>query len=300
MSGKQATLVTLFADISNSTGLYEVLGDTAAYRKLAACIDTLAETVRRHEGTVIKTIGDEVMATFPLPDPALEAACAMQAAIGGRSQAGSSDLAIHVGFHYGSVVLENNDVFGDAVNVAARMTTWAKEGQIITTKGTVAFLSAPLKARTRRLFRAPVKGRQEAIEIFEVIWQKTDMTFIDSTTVPLIPPVKQVLRLSHQNQFHVVDENRRLLTLGREADNDLVIDQPSISRRHARIEYLAGRFVLSDHSTNGTYVLMEGSPGIFLRRDSLTLLGAGKICFQRNEGATPEAFVPFQCHSPSE
>jgi hypothetical protein len=78
--------------------------------------------------------------------------------------------------HFGPALLEGGDVFGDAVNVAARMAAQAKGGQIITTKTTIDLLDPITQATSRFVDRAPIKGKKEDIEIYEIIWQETDVT----------------------------------------------------------------------------------------------------------------------------
>lgn len=74
MAPKTTNLTILFADISGSTRLYEVLGDGPARAKVASCLQMLADVTERHNGTVIKTIGDEIMCTFPNAEVSVAAA----------------------------------------------------------------------------------------------------------------------------------------------------------------------------------------------------------------------------------
>jgi adenylate cyclase len=169
MPQQTASLAVLFADISGSTRLYETLGDLFAREKVAQCLSVLTRLIRQHGGTMLKTIGDEVMATFPSADAAVQAACAMQEALAEEAAARQTPLAIHVGLHFGLMVREANDVFGDAVNVAARMAALAKAGQILTTKQTAEVLAPVTRTSTRYIDRTTVKGKQGEIDIFEVI-----------------------------------------------------------------------------------------------------------------------------------
>ena len=162
MAPKTTNLTILFADISGSTRLYEVLGDAPARAKVANCLQMLTEATQRHGGTVIKTIGDEIMCTFPSAENACNAACEMHELVEDditeQTAAGPVSLAIRIGIHHGPAILEGGDVFGDAVNVAARMASMSKAGQIITTQMTIDELSPVLKASSRFIDRAPVKG----------------------------------------------------------------------------------------------------------------------------------------------
>ncbi len=81
MSPKTTNLAILFADVSGSTHLFEVLGDATARVKVAECLDLLTEVTKEHNVTVIKTIGDEIMCTFPTADDAAKAAIGMHEAL---------------------------------------------------------------------------------------------------------------------------------------------------------------------------------------------------------------------------
>ena len=76
--GKDIELAILFADVVGSTRLFEELGDVRARDMIATCIDVMRTATERYNGTVIKTMGDEVMSTFPCADEALNAAAQMQ------------------------------------------------------------------------------------------------------------------------------------------------------------------------------------------------------------------------------
>lgn len=174
MSRQNATLAIVFADISGSTRLYESLGDAVARELVSQCLDLMTEYTHKHSGTVIKTIGDEIMCTYPTADQAIESTMAMQEAVTEDlpriNPNTPAELSIRIGLHYGPCILESGDVFGDAVNVAARMAGLAKGQQIITTRDTAEALSPLLSASTRHLDRIPVKGKAEELDIFEVIW----------------------------------------------------------------------------------------------------------------------------------
>src|SRR5262245_4517594 len=76
--GDAIELAIMFADVVGSTRLYEVMGDVKARDLVATCLDVMRDATEGHSGTVIKTIGDEVMSTFPTVDDALDAAVQMQ------------------------------------------------------------------------------------------------------------------------------------------------------------------------------------------------------------------------------
>ena len=119
----------LFSDLQGSTALYERVGDAQAYNMVRDHFALLAGIVRDHDGAVVKTIGDAVMASFGDPANAVKAALAMQAAIADH------DLVLKLGVHMGpSVVVTLNDrldYFGSTVNMAARLQGQSAGGDIV-------------------------------------------------------------------------------------------------------------------------------------------------------------------------
>jgi class 3 adenylate cyclase len=290
MARKTATIAILFGDISGSTRLYETLGDTVAREVVSACLALMTEHIEKHGGTVIKTIGDEIMSTFDTAEQAVEAAMAMQEGVIEDLPERRTDipttLTIAVGLHFGPAILEGGDVFGDAVNVAARMAGIAKGGQIITTQESAESLPAALRSSTRHLDRISVKGKSEDIDIFEVLWQSEDVTRM--TTGLLKTEVKTArLSLSYNGRTVTLHSDTSALVLGRGKKADMVVNDTMASREHARIECRRGKFVLTDMSTNGTYVLTPDGPA-YLRREDIVLLGEGKIALGRDLGEATE------------
>ena len=176
--GKDIELAILFADVVGSTRLYELMGDLRARDMVAICIDVMRSATEQRQGTVIKTMGDEVMATFPSADEALNAAAQMQQQISSHAQlkVDGQPVAIRIGCHFGPVMLENRDVFGATVHTANRMTSQAKAGQIITTAATVEQLSPEWRASCRQIDIATLKGQGSEVALYEVLWQTEDVT----------------------------------------------------------------------------------------------------------------------------
>ena len=157
---QQVSATILFADICGSTRLFEQYGDVQARLIETRVLDKLTEETGVYGGVVIKTIGDELMCRFPSAEQAVKAACDMHRAIKNDPGLVKLNMAIKIGLHHGPVLVENNDVFGDAVNVAARMVSLSKADQIITTGETVGFLYDELRQITRNLGRSSVRGKQ--------------------------------------------------------------------------------------------------------------------------------------------
>lgn len=278
-----ASLAVLFADISDSTKLYEILGDVAARKLIARCLDALGFIVQKHQGVVIKTIGDELMSTFPSADHAIEAAIDMQKHLNNSNtidHALLSGLSIRIGFHYGSVIKEAGDIFGDAVNIAARVAAMAKKQQILMTGTTLGVLSN--RPNTRFLERVLVKGKSQPIDIYEINWEaegvSTTYTANNQPAEADNDPNCPSLRLRYSDKTFLLDEAHPMISIGRSQKNDITIEDDVISRHHAHLEYYRGEFFLVDKSANGTFISPRGgNDQVFLHRSSILLQGKGSI-----------------------
>ena len=297
--GREQELAILFADVVGSTQLYEALGDEVARETVQACVDAMKQSTEKFGGSVIKTMGDEVMATFPSADDAMNAATQMQKAITNKPAMGTDDIrvAIRIGCHFGHVVVEDRDIFGAAVHTANRMTSQAKAGQIITTAVTVEQLSGDWQSLVRQIGVTTLRGQSDEVALYEVLWQPEDATNV----LPEIdwkkdkPKVGQLTLRFRGREFVMQDGGTRGVTLGRGDDNDLTIKGNLISRLHARIELNRSRFVLIDESTNGTFILREDGEEIYVRRDSAQLSGSGVIGLGRVATPGTPLAIEFNC-----
>jgi adenylate cyclase len=301
MSPKTTNLATMFADISGSTRLFEILGDATARVKVSDTLELLTKVIHLHNGTVIKTIGDEIMCTFPTADDSANAATEMQETLEDANdmrEEGAPEIKIRVGMHFGPALLEGGDVFGDAVNVAARMAAQAKGGQIITTKSTVDLLQPIMRASTRFVDRAPIKGKKEDIEIFEIIWQEEDVTRMATGMLQEMPKVPQVsLEVSYGGKTVVLNQDKSGLVMGRSQACDLPVNEKLASRQHVRIELRRNKFFIIDQSTNGSHISMDNADDAFLRREEMHISGNGKISLGKSFAEGPTEVVTFTLKS---
>ncbi|MDP4553457.1 adenylate/guanylate cyclase domain-containing protein [Alkalihalobacillus macyae] len=125
----------LFSDLRGSTSLYEVAGDANAYRQVNDHFEFLSKWITHHNGSIIKTIGDSVMACFYAPEDALKAALSIQQSVESFNQSNETNLIIKLGMYNGPAiaVTANNqlDYFGHTVNLAARIEQESKGSDVI-------------------------------------------------------------------------------------------------------------------------------------------------------------------------
>ena len=293
MTSHHGARAILFADISGSTRLYETLGDQQAAERVGRSLTMLARVCEDCGGRVIRTNGDGALCLFETADAALRASRLMQEKTDEHQELSESCPGIHIGCHFGPVLENAGDLYGDAVNLAARVAGLAKVGQIITTADTVAKLSAAFAERTRKLAHVPVKGKQAAVTIFEFLWRDWEDLTDYGTRTDHGRVVRLVLKYEGREwRFEGPGE----LSFGRDGACDVVVGDRKASRQHARVERRRDKFVLTDHSFNGTWVQFAGEAEVVvLRREELMLRASGLIGLGHSPGDGQGAPVLFSC-----
>ncbi len=161
----------LFTDLRGSTALYERVGDAKAFNLVREHFAFLASIVRDHDGAVVKTIGDAVMASFGDPADAVKAALAMQARIADFA----GELVLKIGIHVGPSVMvslnERLDYFGSTVNMAARLQGQSEGGDIVLSRAVAEDAAVkPLLADVpARVESVSLKGFAEPVRFVRVL-----------------------------------------------------------------------------------------------------------------------------------
>ncbi|HEX6320942.1 MAG TPA: adenylate/guanylate cyclase domain-containing protein [Burkholderiales bacterium] len=290
-SGRQTTV--LFAGVTGSAELFQAVGDVRAADAITRCLDAFRQAAAESGGRVVKTMGEQIMALFPTASAAADASARMQGAIESLVEMGGAPLGARVAFHAGPVLQHDNDIFGDSVNIAARLVEQATKGQVLTTAETVALLGAGLRNSTRRLYDITVRGKEEQISLCEYLWQKSpDITDFSALSSVLKAP-RAGLRLRYRGKDVIRRRREESITIGRDAGCMLVVADVKASRQHCVIERRGQKFILRDHSTNGTYIAVEGEEEIILRREEFTLRRHGWIAFGQPRAETPDVVEYF-------
>ncbi|MCZ6873750.1 MAG: CHAT domain-containing protein [bacterium] len=162
----------LFTDIKGSTAYFEQRGDLSGRQMVQRQNDLLFPLVEQHQGTVLKTIGDAIMASYAEATTAVQSAIAMQRALRDHNQRQeiSEQIHIRIGINSGQALVEEQDVFGDVVNVASRVESCALPDQILISSATYERLTDTIPCTF--LGAAEVKGKSIPIELYEVSWDE--------------------------------------------------------------------------------------------------------------------------------
>jgi hypothetical protein len=276
--------------------LFEKHGDEAARSAISSVLDVLLKEAEKHQGRLVKTIGDEIMCTFPKANHALLAAVEMQNVVSGNFVLGNHPIEVRVGFHFGDVIEEASDVFGDAVNVAARMTGYAKKGQVITNSITYKNCVLPPFLNHRSLGKTKVKGKLLPVEIIEILWQQdtSQVTRVTSALDIKLPSSKSQLNLEIDGRQQIMTDQSPTKTIGRGDDCDIQVGMLMASRMHGDIQYSGGNFRYTDESTNGSWVIQNGGDPIRIHRDSMVLQGEGQITFGEPDFSNINQLLQYQ------
>lgn len=270
----------LFADVSKSMLLHERLGDHAARVVIDNLLALAARAIHANRGRVVKTIGDEILAVMPTADAAARAARDLLADVDACEPKAGLHPGMHIGLHAGSFIVRDGDVFGDAVNVASRLTEYAQSGQILTTSASAGGISPLVRRSMRRLGPLEIRGRREEIQVEEIAWRETEDGDTTITEAVLkLPQAATRLVLRVGTREWVVGPETRHLSVGRDPCADISIVTTEASRNHGIVEFRNGGFFYNDMSLNGSYVSFGETGETLVRRSEVVLSGRGVICF---------------------
>lgn len=282
MEKTQQKLAIMFADVTGSTHIYERLGDTVASQVIGEVLESVSGIVQRHSGSIVKTIGDEVMCRFDKAGAAIHCACVIHEAMEKYPTQHGIRITFRIGIHFGAALVQDDgDIFGDAVNMAARMAGISKSRQIITSGDTLQQLTgSALIDQCRQIDQSQVKGKEKPVSIIEVMWEPNEATHMSTLISPAsLLDQELALNLVFKQHHYTLQHGVASYSFGRDPQCDQVINSSLVSRFHAKIESRRGKFILVDESTNGTYLKMDDQRPVFLKREGITLHGQGVISF---------------------
>ena len=300
MVRKTIKCVVMFADVAGSTAMYENMGDDLARERISKALNALISITQRHSGQLVKTIGDEILVYFIDIDNAILAAKSIQESMEDDRSPETIGVSIRIGMQYGSTILENDDIFGDTVNVAARVAGMAKARQILCTQEIAFMVKSPELSNNMRPFdRLRIKGKNDQLDVYLFAWEEesdmTNMATASSFTNPSRNEQLKNLALTYETRTYSIPVDTASYIMGRGKDCELVVKGDLISRYHCRIEHRRGKYIITDQSTNGTFIRTTGGQIIFLRREEFTLFGSGYVSLGKNLDPTDPNIIQFLC-----
>lgn len=186
-------IAVLFTDIRGSTTFFKIHGDIAGRLMMQRHYDMLFPIIEKNNGRVVKTVGDSIMATFNDPATAVKVAIAMQRKLFSynATKPHEDPIRIRIGINFGKGIIEENDVFGDVVNVASKLVSVGESEQIVVGES----IYAKLKTNNDLLF-IPLKTEEPyynhvTLNAYVVRWQEEEQLKEKEMTVFSLGMIKQ-------------------------------------------------------------------------------------------------------------
>jgi adenylate cyclase len=278
----------MFADLMGSTGVFETIGSARASRVVTGLTQWIGDIVAAHGGRVVKTLGDGVLAVFPHAPDAISAVVEMQRSHQKRiaSSSASTRMPIRIGVARGEVEFVDGDCYGDAVNVASRLSDLTGPHQIWANNLSLEHSVESDGVRFRPLGPITIRGRVEPCQVFQVEWHvdvSSDFLTMQATLAPSDEQLERDL-LGGEIELQWLDQRKRFrshqlpIHIGRVSQAEFVVNDPRVSRTHARIDWRNGSILLVDVSSYGSWVRFSGGGAdLLLRREECVLHGKGEI-----------------------
>jgi len=268
----------LLADVSGSTALYRTHGDERASQLVFECVEGMQKIATIHGGEFVRSKGDDVLCLFESADSAVAAAGDMM------THGARGEVSLHAGLHWGLVVHRGTELFGDAINVAARLSSQAKENEVLMSRTLVNYTKSVDRATLRSLGEHSLRGINMPTEIFALMAGGDEdggvTNFAAQPTVVQFQRKEQVartaVRLSWINWSQDVHEGDQI-TVGRSSACGLVVPEAWVSRVHAAITVRGGIVEFKDSSSAGTTLAIGTAPEFYICRQTVALTGTGTI-----------------------
>lgn len=170
-------ITVMFTDLKGSTSIAETQGDFASRSLIKQHNDILFPLLKKHNGTLVKTMGDGTMSYFTNPQDALRVAVEIQKGIDAFNleKKISIPILMRIGIHTGRGIVEQNDIFGDVVNVASRFEGQASPGEICISEETYNALSDKSEIYCRFVKETTLKGKKEPVKLYKAFWNPKEI-----------------------------------------------------------------------------------------------------------------------------
>ncbi len=282
-----AEVTVVFADLTGSTGVFEMLGNVKATQLVTRLTDWIGKVCAAKQGRVVKNLGDGVLMVFACNDDAIEAVIEMQRSHTERIKTWPENarMRLQVGLARGEVIEQDSDFFGDAVNLASRLSDLSGPEQILGADSVIDQLPDNSPVRFRSLGAMDIRGRVEACMVYRVEWQNEVLSEFFTVPAGLTPspfvkvaPREGFISLTWLDVSASFSSAELPVFMGRVAEAAFVVSDPRVSRLHAKIMWRAGKFYVEDVSSYGTWVRFAGGRAVIaLRRQECVLLVDGEI-----------------------
>ncbi|WP_424987427.1 adenylate/guanylate cyclase domain-containing protein [Microbulbifer sp. S227A] len=280
----------LISDITGSTQLYETASNRAALEQVSKVLARMRQIIEGTGGECVKSQGDDVLSFFDTSEQAFQAAWAM------LNESWPAGLSVHVGTYFGEILNHENDIYGSAVNTAARLSSLAKPGEILVGDRSYDDLSPESKDRMLMIGEIQLRGKSTPTRVYSCsVTELSEQTVIFGGASQERARGTELADLHLNGQTWQISEGESL-TLGRSAECDIVLKPAWVSRKHAALSIRRGQLEFTDHSSSGSLVRMADGSEVALHRRATLLHGSGAIYLGPRTHAGDDCCIRFITH----
>jgi len=268
----------LLADVSGSTPLYERFGDEKASRMVYECVEGMQAIANRRGGEFVRSKGDDVLCLFDDPREALLTAQEI------LDHGALGSVAVHAGLHWGPVLWRGTELFGGAINIAARLSSKAKINEVLISGDFTKQIEDHPDVKLRPMGEITLRGTASPLRVFALIAATKGVDGVTRVMAQATQVMLEtravakgtVVRLSCSG-WQAEASDGQDLTIGRSMHSDLVVNQGWVSRSHASLTVANGIAELTDSSAAGCTVRYPDGSSYFIHRQTVALHGQGII-----------------------
>lgn len=285
----------VFVDVTDSMVFFDRVGQENAVKAMLSFQQDIRVSSESMSGRVVKTLGDGALLAFETADDAVRFCLKI---VHDERTGHAADMGVRAGMCVGEVQEVEGDVWGDPVNVSARLLDLGTAGQFLTIHESMQYVTDDGSFRTRRFRTRQLKGRKEAVDVVEIMppgeEAQAGMTRASIAFRPTASQLRMKIRFGDMTHEMGADQLGEPVTVGRSDANTIVIRRPDISRRHLEIRARDGKFFLKDHSSNGTILQPSEGASVNVEKEEILLHGSGRIMPGVPEMSSDENPIEFE------
>ena len=266
-----AKAFVLIADITGSTKLYEQLSDRDALTQISIILARMRTIIEEAQGHCVKSQGDDTLSFFGQADQAFGAARAMV------ESDWSYGLSVHAGVYFGDIVGQENDIYGNTVNTAARLAALAKPGEVLLGGTVFDALSEPNRLACVPMGELTLKGKKAGTRTYSFsVSELTTQTVVFQAKTAPVERSRTTVELSCEGRSWTLSDGQSLM-VGRSPDCTINLQHPWVSRKHGTFELRAAQLEYTDHSSSGSVVVTSDNMQFEVQRRATLLTGQGCV-----------------------
>lgn len=283
----------IFIELDCQNGISQRVGKINIENRVRDAMTVLVKNVGEHGGKVVKTTQNQILAIYTHRKKSVQSACQMQQLISYNDCYASMGIALKIGAHYGTATMSRDSISGEVIAVAKKLREVAKPSQIVITKEVQKDIPISLGIELKKCGAIRLKDQIKKTDLFEVLWDASD----DSQTCILDGSNgshEKMMILKYKGKNYQLGKDRNSYLVGRGNQNDLIIEHSAISRAHAQIQYTNGVFKVIDHSSNGTFIAIEGKSEVKIQKSEILLEKSGVLSLGQSTTLASDEIIHFE------